>query len=274
MSSPRTETTVRSDPPADKPKGVQLNPVQVAAGALAAVSSAVGASFFGVAGTLIGAAVGSVIASVCTALYTESLRRTKEGLERVLARRPDDAAPGEEPAATAVLPAHLSPRQAPGERSGPRWSRIGIYAAAVFVVAMAIVTGIELVGQKPVSALVGDTASSGSTTLGQLTNTSSERDITPSTPTTEAPASTPAEQSPAEPSPAEPTPEGEDAEEAPTTPSPEPSWPQQPDQQPGSEQSGSQPSSPSSAPSPEAAPDGLAGATPAPTDGAEATPVP
>jgi hypothetical protein len=267
MSSPRTETTVRSDTPADEPKGLQLNPVQVAAGALAAVSSAVGASFFGVAGTLIGAALGSVIASVCTALYTESLHKTKEGIERVLTRRPDGAASAEEPAATAVLPARLSPRRAPEERGGPRWTRVGIYAAAVFVAAMAIVTGIELIGQQPVSALVGHTASSGSTTLGQLTNTSSERDIAPSTPsapTTDAPATTPAEESPAAPTPAEPTPSGEDVEDAPSTSSPEPSWPE-------SEQTESSPSSASS--SSAGSPD-VAGGMPAPTDVAEATPAP
>jgi hypothetical protein len=251
MSSPRPETTVRSDTPADEPKGFRLNPVQVAAGALAAVSSAVGASFFGVAGTLIGAALGSVIASVSTALYTESLRKTNEGIKRVLTRRPGDGAPPVAGPVTAVLPAHLSPRHAPDERGGLRWSRVGGYAAAVFVAAMFIVTGIELVGQQPVSALVGDTASSGSTTLGQLTNASSDRDITPSTPSappTDAPGTAPAD---------EPTQDAEDGGEVtegtPATSSAAPSSPEEP----GSGQSEARSSS-----SP--APTGVAEATPAP----------
>lgn len=256
MSSPHTETTVRSGTTADEPKGPRLNPVQVAAGALAAVSSAVGASFFGVAGTLIGAALGSVIASVSTALYTESLRKTNEGLKRVLTRRPVDGAPVAGPV-PAVLPANLSPRSAPEERGGLRWSRVGGYAAAVFVAAMVIVTGIELVGQQPVSALVGDTASSGSTTLGQLTNASSDRDSTPSTPsapTTDAPGTAPAD---------EPTQDAEDdgevTEGTPATSSPEPSSPEEP----GTGQTGAR-SSTSGAPSSSPAPTGAAGATPAP----------
>ena len=48
----------------------------MAAGALAAVSAAVVASLFGVAGTVIGAAVASVVSTVGAALYGESLRRT------------------------------------------------------------------------------------------------------------------------------------------------------------------------------------------------------
>ena len=45
----------------------------MAAGALAAVSAAVVASLFGVAGTVIGAAVASVVSTVGAALYVEYL---------------------------------------------------------------------------------------------------------------------------------------------------------------------------------------------------------
>ncbi len=54
----------------------------MAAGALAAVSAAVVASLFGVAGTVIGAAVASVVSTVGAALYSESLRRTNAQLRR------------------------------------------------------------------------------------------------------------------------------------------------------------------------------------------------
>ena len=193
MSSPRTETTVRSDDSAGSPKRTQLSAVQVAASALAAVSSAVVASFFGMAGTLIGAALASVIATVSTALYTESLRKTHDGLKRVIVRQPAPAPSAKEPAAPGTLPTHLDPRRAPAKLGTPRWSRVAVYAVAVFVVAMGIVTGIELIGQKPVSALVGNSDSSGSTTLDELTNVSSYQDTTPtspSSPTTTAPAET------------------------------------------------------------------------------------
>jgi hypothetical protein len=43
---------------------IHINPIAVIAGALASVSAAVVASYFGVAGTLIGPAVVSVISSV------------------------------------------------------------------------------------------------------------------------------------------------------------------------------------------------------------------
>ena len=56
----------------EQPK-VGVSWVQVAGSALAAVSSAVLLSTLGVAGTVIGAAVGSVIATVGTSLYTRTL---------------------------------------------------------------------------------------------------------------------------------------------------------------------------------------------------------
>src|ERR687890_73777 len=86
MTSPRPETTDRTqkiedkDTDKDQAKGLQLSATQVAAGALASVSSAVVASFFGLAGTLIGAALASVISTVSAALYSSSLHKTNEKL--------------------------------------------------------------------------------------------------------------------------------------------------------------------------------------------------
>jgi hypothetical protein len=202
MTSPRPETTDRSEQTEDKEKtqGVQLSATQVAAGALAAVSSAVVASFFGLAGTLIGAALASVISTVSAALYSSSLQKTNEKLRRARGQLPGRQAAVEEtkvaPAApaTQVLPAHLDPRRAPDRRPRPRWTKVAVYAAAVFVMAMGIVTGIELIGQRPVSALVGGADTSTTTTIGAITNASSssaEQDddpSTPSSPTTTAPA--------------------------------------------------------------------------------------
>src|SRR3712207_2912410 len=186
MTSPRPETTDRTelieDKEKDKAQGAQLSATQVAAGALAAVSSAVVASFFGLAGTLIGAALASVISTVSAALYSNSLQKTNEKLRRArgqLSGRPSavgetEVAPAAPAApATQVLPAHLDPRRAPERRPRPRWAKVAVYAGAVFVVAMGIVTGIELIGQKPVSALVGGTETSRTTTISAITNASS-----------------------------------------------------------------------------------------------------
>jgi hypothetical protein len=209
MTSPRTQTTDRTlkiedkDADKDQPKGLQLSATQVAAGALASVSSAVVASFFGLAGTLIGAALASVISTVSAALYSSSLRKTNEKLRiarsQLTGRQSPVADTEVAPAAadtpaTRVLPAHLDPRRAPAPRTRPRWTRVAVYAAAVFALAMGIVTGIELIGQKPVSALVGGTQTTQETTLGAITNASSssssdeQQDEDPSSPTTTAPA--------------------------------------------------------------------------------------
>jgi hypothetical protein len=60
-----------------KPK-IPVNVIQVSASAGAAVTSAVAASFFGVGGTLAGAAFGSVVSSVAGALYQESLKKAHD----------------------------------------------------------------------------------------------------------------------------------------------------------------------------------------------------
>jgi hypothetical protein len=192
MSSPRTETTPRPDD-ADQPKRTQLSAVQIAAGALATVSSAVVASFLGVAGTLVGAALASVISTICATLYSESLKKTNERLRAVRQQRAGGrpaAAPAqaERRAVTRALPSGLDPRRSPSPGRRPRWVRGAVYAAAVFGLAMVIVTGVELIGQRPVSALVGNSSSSGTTTIGSLTNTSSSRDTTPTAPSSTTPA--------------------------------------------------------------------------------------
>jgi hypothetical protein len=66
---------------AGKLLGVSAN--QIMAGALAASTSAVAASYLGVAGTVLGAGMGSVIATVSTAVYQKSIQHSKPLLQRV-----------------------------------------------------------------------------------------------------------------------------------------------------------------------------------------------
>ncbi len=137
MTSPRPETTVRSEQPEEKPQGAQLSATQVAAGALAAVSAAVVASLFGLAGTVIGAALASVVSTVSAALYSNSiqktnerLRRAREQLARQQAHAPRTGTAPVAPAApaTQALPTHLDPRRAPDRRPRPRWTTVAVYA--------------------------------------------------------------------------------------------------------------------------------------------------
>ncbi|WP_409330167.1 hypothetical protein [Trujillonella humicola] len=259
MSPPRPAPTERLAVPDGEPekKKISLSPVQVTAGAMASVSSAVVASFFGVAGTLIGAALASVISTVSAALYSTSLARTNDRLRQVRVQlaapgspgspgrtaadtadpagatavldgpadgpdavaRPDDEQDGSEPddaaAGTRVLPAALDPRRAPAPRA-TRWPRVAGYAVAIFGLAMGIVTGVEIVSQQPVSALVGAQEASSTTTLGELTRTSSSPAEDPGAP---APTTTPA---PATETPGDGTGTGTTAPTtaAPTTPGP------------------------------------------------------
>jgi hypothetical protein len=176
MTVPRTDPDVRTPAPsareesAREKKEGQLSALQVAGGALAAVSAAVVASFFGVAGTVIGAAVASVVSTVGAAVYTESMRRTHAGLRRassLLVRSPQapvNRSAGDRP----PLPAHLDPRRSPPRRRWRRWAMVAATGVAVFGLAMVVVTTVELIGQKPVSALVGGSDQSGGTTLGSL----------------------------------------------------------------------------------------------------------
>ena len=58
-------------------KVIQLSVTQVVVGALAAVSAAVVGSTFGLAGTLLGAAVTSIVSTVEGALYLHSLEQAR-----------------------------------------------------------------------------------------------------------------------------------------------------------------------------------------------------
>ncbi len=82
------------EPEEEKKFKLPVNVVQVSASAGAAVTSAVAASYFGVGGTLAGAAFGSVISTVAGAFYTESLNKAHQAVKTttavVVQRHPGD----------------------------------------------------------------------------------------------------------------------------------------------------------------------------------------
>ena len=66
----------------EEPRERRINPVAIIAGALASISAAVIASYFGVAGTLIGTAIVSIISSLGAAVYAGLLGATAGRVQR------------------------------------------------------------------------------------------------------------------------------------------------------------------------------------------------
>jgi hypothetical protein len=178
--------------PQRRPLGLSLT--QIAGGALAAVTAAVAASFLGVAGTLSGAAFGSVVSSIAAAVYSTSLSRAARA-SRVLVVRPgglaaDDPAEvpppvgshpevlADAPAEAVTTPAGASDRQ-PSVWSRLRWRPVLLVAGTFFVAAMAVIVVTELVIGHPLS-----NSSKTGTTISNIGGSSG-----PSSP---APTSTPA----------------------------------------------------------------------------------
>lgn len=159
--------------------------VQVAGSALAAVSSAVLLSTLGVAGTVIGAALGSVIATVGSALYTRTLNASRQqvaaqtaALRRVTHARSEL---DEAEQALAVSGTTAQPRQSLTDRMARRglsWKRLAAVAAGVFLAAMVAITAFELVTGEAVSQLTG-----GSDTPKRSTVPGLGRDLGRGTPT-------------------------------------------------------------------------------------------
>lgn len=214
-----------------KPRRLDLSATQLIAGALAAMTSAVIGAQLGVAGTVLGAALASVVAGVAGTLYTASLRHTKTKLGSVIVSKVGDTEveltpvseetvrldrPASDPLPqAAAAPPSLDPvaQAADLDRTGEpasrfAWKPILISTAAVFLLAIAGITGFELVSGQAISGGDGTTITqvgegrAGPQTPTDGTDTSAE-------PTTEPSASS-EPTAPAEPS------TGESAE--PTTP--------------------------------------------------------
>jgi len=141
---------------------MELTWTKLLASAAAAVTAAVVASFFGVSGTLIGAAVFSVTATVGNAVYAHSLSRTRERLQQAAQRLDRQAAPR----------ADGQPAGRVDDEPTAIWLRRRVpqllaASALVFAIAIATVTLVEVVAQQPLSAVFGHPAA-GRTTVGVL----------------------------------------------------------------------------------------------------------
>jgi hypothetical protein len=162
-----------SDPDGPRER-LELSAAQVAASSLAAVSAAVLCSYFGVAGTIVGTAAASIVATVGSALYSFSLRRTRSRL-----RRMHLAAPGTAPVAAGVEAARQQ-----GRRLARRlpWRIIALGTANVFVFSIGVVTGIEGLIGEPLSAAYGGGHSQQTCSLCRHDRHTTATPTTPATP--------------------------------------------------------------------------------------------
>ena len=177
----------------EKDRSLGLSPAQVAGSALAAMSGAFFVSWAGTAGTLIGAAVGSVIATVGAATYTWSLRRTSDAAKRTAAvvkqralvtgTLPRSVAQGplredgtDQPmsgiADADQPPSALEEPDSPeGDATRGRWDlpwgKVLLASLAVLVAGLAGVTAVEAVTGKPISSFFGRDDGTG-TTVGNV----------------------------------------------------------------------------------------------------------
>jgi hypothetical protein len=155
----------------DKPK-LDLSIAQIGAAVLVTVTTTVGGSFLGTAGTLVSATVMSIVSTVAGALY-------KHGLTIIPATMKNGR----------VFPAHRvwhMPKFSP-----QLMITVGALAAAVFFGVMTLVTASEAAAGKPVSAIVKGEPGHG-TSLGG----GSEGTLSPEPSTSPDPSQSPAPSTP------------------------------------------------------------------------------
>ncbi len=240
----------------ETPQKFEIDWLKTAGGAFAAVSSAFLLSTLGAAGTIIGAALGSVIVTVGGAFYSQGLARSHQRLAKVqtAAMRRVGVAQAEVRRAarrhgdSEAVEAHLAHAEerldevkddlgtVADEPTGPGWrarlvmlpwKRISLFAAGLFAAAVLAITAFELVAGKSVSSITGGTEGGGGTTIGRLGGGSDgdqpqdDDNVPPdnrSTPS-DAPSEEPSDQPTptAEPTPAPGSPTQEPTPTAPTT---------------------------------------------------------
>jgi hypothetical protein len=160
----------------------QLRVPKLLAGALAAVSGAVVASFFGIEGTLIGAALVSLLVAPAEALYTHSLASAHRVARRSLVRRVGEQAGASQEGTSQAHPQPI------------RWQRVAVAAVAAFGLAVGAITGVEAVANQPLASLVGSRPRpEGSTSVGAVVDGADS----PAPPATRAPATSTAPSGPA-----------------------------------------------------------------------------
>lgn len=167
LKDPRVQTP---PPTPDEPRPkLQLSATQLIASALAAVTATIAASYLGISGTVIGAAIASLITVSGNAVYSHSIRRTRARVRTAVPSSgrwlPPEARAQDIAATQAIAPAR--PRK-PGLRV---WQQVSLASVAVFAAILAAVTGAELALGTPLSDLLRGKHASGTTLLGSTAHT-------------------------------------------------------------------------------------------------------
>jgi hypothetical protein len=153
-----------------KAKALDLSATQIVGGALAAMTAAALGAQLSVAGTLVGAALASIIAAVAGSLYTASIRRTRDKVKTVFwTARPNEV---DEPTVIDIVAdkeghiagqrSHLVEPESSREPPPPRrpklkWKRVVLAALAIFGIAAVALTTFELVTGHALSGGEGTT---------------------------------------------------------------------------------------------------------------------
>lgn len=133
-----------------EPISLSFSVPQIIGGALAAATAAAVGSQLGVAGTIIGASVASVIGGVAGTLYSAGLDRTHRRVRAALrGSRGEDGGESDVQEAPHLEATTMDPVIMPARRRSPQnrrrlLQRMVLSAAAIFVVAVASITVIEL----------------------------------------------------------------------------------------------------------------------------------
>ena len=224
MTDTKTLTRPSPDQPAEpKTPRFEMSATQLIGGALAAMTAAVIGAQLGVAGTVLGAAIGSLVAGAAGSLYTASLKHTRDKLASAFVGRVGETDVEVTTVSTttevdgwttviqpsaAVAPASPDPVATAAEVDGAGrpvsrwpWKPILVSTAAVFLLAIAGITGFELISGQSVSGGEGTTITqvSESRSGGTDTPTQAPSSSTSTEPTPE-PSATPGARTSTEPS--------------------------------------------------------------------------
>ena len=151
-----------------KAKALDLSIPQILGGALAAMTAAALGAQLSVAGTLVGAALASIIAAVAGSLYTASIRHTRDKVKTVFwTAQPNEV---DEPTVIDIVAdkeGHIAGQRShlvepessrePPRRPKLKWKRVVVAALAIFGIAAVALTTFELVTGHALSGGEGTT---------------------------------------------------------------------------------------------------------------------
>ncbi len=164
-----------------KSKVFHINWLASTGSALGAVSSAVLLSTLGAAGTIFGAALGSLVITVGGSIYTQSLQKTKDRVVNVRGNGQRSTS-SQSPGSTVVESSNAPPRSSEDPEELPKkslpWKRIIGLSVGLFVAVMALILVFELSTGRPVSSYTGGSSDTKTgTTFSGLTSGSRDSDV-------------------------------------------------------------------------------------------------